>query len=54
MMLKLALSSPMIMADSFYKSQKARDNEFTTNDLDRPLVVQFAANRVEHFAGRSE
>jgi len=46
--------SPMIMADSFYKSQKARDNEFTTNDLDRPLVVQFAANRVEHFAGSAE
>ena len=25
--------SPMILADSFYQSQKARDNEFTTNEV---------------------
>lgn len=46
--------SPMILADSFYNSQKARDNEFTTNDLDKPLIVQFAANQALHFSGAAE
>ena len=46
--------SPMIMADSFFVSQKARDNELTTNSLDKPLIVQFAANKAEHFAGSAE
>lgn len=46
--------SPMILADSFYKSQKARDNEFTTNQEDKPLIVQFAANQAEFFAGSAE
>ena len=39
----------MIMSESFAHSQKARDNEFTTNKDDKPLVVQFAANKVEDF-----
>lgn len=39
----------MIMADSFVKSEKARQNEFTTSDFDAPLIVQFAANNVEEF-----
>jgi tRNA-dihydrouridine synthase 4 len=42
--------TPMIMSDSFVQSQKARDCEFTTNKTDRPLIVQFAANNVDHFA----
>ncbi|XP_023347012.1 tRNA-dihydrouridine(20a/20b) synthase [NAD(P)+]-like isoform X2 [Eurytemora carolleeae] len=42
--------SPMIMADSFYNSQKARDNEFITSEDDRPLIVQFAANQSIHFS----
>lgn len=42
--------TPMIMSDSFVRSQKARDNEFTTNDNDRPLIVQFAANNSNDFA----
>jgi len=46
--------SPMILADSFYISQKARDNEFTTNSEDNPLVVQFAANNATYFAGSAE
>jgi len=46
--------SPMIMADSFYLSQKARDNELTTNAQDNPLIVQFAANKAEYFAGSAE
>ena len=38
--------TPMIMADSFVLSTKSRDVEFTTATSDRPLVVQFAANKV--------
>ena len=46
--------SPMILADSFYQSQKARDNELTTNPEDKPLIVQFAANNAQYFAGSAE
>ena len=46
--------SPMILADSFYLSQKARDNEFTTNEEDKPLIVQLAANKAEYFSGSAE
>lgn len=42
--------SPMILADSFYSSQKARDNEFITSPDDSPLIVQFAANQAHHFS----
>nr|ACQ58097.1 tRNA-dihydrouridine synthase 4-like PP35 [Anoplopoma fimbria] len=35
--------SPMIVASDFMRSVKARDSEFTTNESDRPLIVQFAA-----------
>lgn len=42
--------TPMIVSDSFIKSQKARDVEFTTDPEDRPLVVQFAASNVEDFS----
>lgn len=41
--------TPMTLADSFAASETARHVEFTTNEADRPLVVQFAANRVEDF-----
>lgn len=34
----------MIMAESFHKSEKARNVELTTCAEDRPLIVQFAAN----------
>ena len=34
----------MIIATSFVQSDKCRTVEFTTDDDDRPLVVQFAAN----------
>ena len=40
----------MIMSNSFTRSQKARDIEFTTNSTDRPLIVQFAANNTNDFA----
>ncbi|KAB0804868.1 hypothetical protein PPYR_01838 [Photinus pyralis] len=43
--------TPMIMADSFCRSGKARDNEFTTNLEDAPVIAQFAANTVQDFVG---
>ena len=46
--------SPMIMADSFTASQKARDVELTTNRLDQPVVVQFAANTSKQFGDAAE
>ncbi|KAF0981833.1 hypothetical protein FDP41_011694 [Naegleria fowleri] len=42
--------TPMIMADSFSKSQKARDSDFSTHVHDKPLVVQFAANNPTDFS----
>ena len=42
--------TPMIMCDSFTRSQKARDVEFTTNETDRPMIVQLAANNANDFA----
>lgn len=44
------LYTPMIMADSFVRSDKARDVEFTTTEVDRPLIVQFASNNVSDFS----
>lgn len=41
--------TPMILADSFVQSSKARDNEFTTNRDDKPLIVQFAAKNADDF-----
>ncbi|MBN3295643.1 tRNA-dihydrouridine(20a/20b) synthase [NAD(P)+]-like [Amia ocellicauda] len=35
--------TPMIVAADFIRSVKARDSEFTTDQADRPLIVQFAA-----------
>lgn len=46
--------TPMILADSFVQSEKARDNEFSTNDEDRPLIVQFAAKNVNDFLNAAE
>ena len=46
--------TPMIIADSFVKSDKARDADFTTNAEDRPLIVQFAANNGKDFADAVE
>ncbi|XP_011310851.1 tRNA-dihydrouridine(20a/20b) synthase [NAD(P)+]-like [Fopius arisanus] len=46
--------TPMILADSFVQSSKARDNEFSTNKKDEPLVVQFAAKTPGDFANAAE
>ncbi|KAI4815322.1 hypothetical protein KUCAC02_005471 [Chaenocephalus aceratus] len=42
--------TPMIVADDFMRSVKARDSEFTTNASDRPLIVQFAAHDAQTLA----
>jgi tRNA-dihydrouridine synthase 4 len=41
--------TPMIIAEGFNKSEKARDSSFRSCSMDRPLVVQFAANDPVHF-----
>ncbi|XP_014213929.1 tRNA-dihydrouridine(20a/20b) synthase [NAD(P)+]-like [Copidosoma floridanum] len=46
--------TPMILADAFVQSSKARDSEFSTSKDDRPLVVQFAANEVDDYVGAAE
>ncbi|XP_050540695.1 tRNA-dihydrouridine(20a/20b) synthase [NAD(P)+]-like [Daktulosphaira vitifoliae] len=46
--------TPMIMADSYIKSPKARNHEFQTDDEDRPLIVQFGANNSTDFISASE
>ncbi|KAL0108906.1 hypothetical protein PUN28_014190 [Cardiocondyla obscurior] len=46
--------TPMILANSFVQSPKARHNEFTTHKEDQPLIVQFAAKTVNDFVDASE
>lgn len=46
---KLAFT-PMVIADSFIHSQKARDNEFTTCLEDIPIISQFAARDAYEFS----
>ncbi|KAH0560163.1 tRNA-dihydrouridine(20a/20b) synthase [NAD(P)+]-like [Cotesia glomerata] len=46
--------TPMIVADSFVKAKEARDNEFSTNVGDKPLIVQFAAKNPDEFADAAE
>lgn len=46
--------TPMIMADSFVQSVKARHNEFVTSRNDKPVIVQFAAKTVDDFVYASE
>jgi len=42
--------TPMLMAESFTRSARARDADLTTNAEDRPLVMQFAAHDPGVFA----
>ncbi|KAJ6666280.1 hypothetical protein lerEdw1_000552 [Lerista edwardsae] len=42
--------TPMIVAVDFVRSVKARHSEFTTNQGDRPLIVQFAAKEAQVLA----
>ncbi|CAL8088871.1 unnamed protein product [Orchesella dallaii] len=46
--------SPMILADSFVKSEQCRQHEFTTCSEDIPLLVQFAAKNASDFAEAAE
>lgn len=46
--------TPMIVANSFVKSAKARDSEFSTIEDDTPLIAQFAANNVADFSNAAE
>ena len=46
--------TPMIVANSFVQSQKCFDANLTTNDLDTPLIAQFAANNATDFAAAAE
>ncbi|KAF2074748.1 hypothetical protein CYY_003936 [Polysphondylium violaceum] len=46
--------TPMIMAAEFNRSEHARDSDFTTNDLDSPMIVQFGANDAEELSAATE
>jgi len=46
--------TPMIISNSFVRSIRARDSDFTTNARDRPLIVQFAASTPTDFANATE
>merc|ERR1719354_35992 len=46
--------TPMIVSDSFLKSEECRNVEFQTSKADTPLVVQFAASNAKDFAEASE
>ena len=46
--------TPMIVSDSFLKSEECRRVEFHTSKVDTPLVVQFAASNAKDFAEASE
>lgn len=46
--------TPMIMTDSFCQSEKARQNEFSTNREDTPLIAQFAANNMHEYLSSVE
>ncbi|KAL9541153.1 hypothetical protein MBANPS3_009286 [Mucor bainieri] len=46
--------TPMILADVFKNSEFARSSDFTTNSLDDPVVVQFAAHNGADLADAAE
>ncbi|CRL05939.1 CLUMA_CG019118, isoform A [Clunio marinus] len=46
--------SPMTIANSFCRSERCRQHEFTTNIEDTPMIVQFAANCSTDFLHATE
>lgn len=46
--------TPMIIADSFTRSEKARQNEFTTAEDDIPVIAQFAAKDANEFVNAAQ
>lgn len=41
--------TPMTLAKEFVNAQIARDSEYTTNERDTPVILQFAAKTVQEF-----
>ncbi|RUS16909.1 hypothetical protein BC937DRAFT_90659 [Endogone sp. FLAS-F59071] len=46
--------TPMTLADVFRSSNYARDSDFTTNESDNPVIIQFAANNSKDLAEAAE
>ncbi|RUS34285.1 hypothetical protein BC938DRAFT_481429 [Jimgerdemannia flammicorona] len=46
--------TPMILADVFKSSTYARDSDFTTNERDDPVIIQFAANNAKDLVEAAE
>ena len=46
--------TPMIVSNSFVQSEKCRNVDLITNESDRPLIAQFAANNALDFASAAE
>uniref|UniRef100_A0A1I8PM34 DUS-like FMN-binding domain-containing protein n=1 Tax=Stomoxys calcitrans TaxID=35570 RepID=A0A1I8PM34_STOCA len=46
--------TPMIISDSFIRSEKARQNEFTTAPDDDPVIAQFAAKDAQEFVNSAK
>lgn len=46
--------TPMTLADVFKSSNYARDSDFTTNESDNPVIIQFAANNSKDLAEAAE
>lgn len=44
----------MILAESFWRSEKCRQNEFTISPEDSPLIAQFASNNTEDLVRSAE
>lgn len=44
----------MILADVFKSSEFARETDFSTNERDDPVVIQFAANNGKDLADAAE
>ena len=46
--------TPMIVSNSFVRSQKCREVELVTSDTDHPLIAQFAASNASDLASAAE
>lgn len=46
--------TPMIIADSFLKSNESRNADYTTSEEDEPVIMQFAANNASDLANVAE
>lgn len=46
--------TPMLLAESFWRSEKCRRNDFTISAEDSPLICQFASNNTEDLLRSAE